>query len=54
MGKINLDPRVFYGILVVVAIVAALLVFKAADSKQKAPLPDPNMFKMKSAQTTHV
>jgi hypothetical protein len=53
MSKLSIDPKVFYGILAVVAVIAVLLVFKGANANQKVPLPDPNMFKTKSAQTAH-
>jgi len=53
MAKISIDPRVFFAILAVVAVIAVVLVFKGASANQKVPLPDPNMFKVKSAQTPH-
>ena len=54
MQKISIDPKIFFGILAGVVAIAVFLVFRAADAKQKVPLPDPNMFKTKSAQTAHV
>jgi hypothetical protein len=51
MGKITLDPRAFYAILVVVVVVAAFLVIRGASANQSAPLPNPNMFKVGTAKT---
>ena len=42
--KVNLDPKVVAGVIGVVVVVAALLVFKGATTDQKAPLADPKMF----------
>lgn len=53
MGKLSVDPRAFFGILAVVVVIAVFLVFRAANANQKVPLPDPNMFKTKAAQTAH-
>jgi hypothetical protein len=53
MNKITIDSKAFFGILAAVVLVAAFFIFKAADAKQKVPLPDPNMFKTKAAQSAH-
>jgi len=53
MAKVSIDPRAFFGILAVVAAIAIFLTVRAASANQKVPLPDPNMFKAKSAQTAH-
>ena len=43
--KMNLDPKMIYGILGVVVLGLAFLIYKGADANQHTPLPDPNMFK---------
>jgi hypothetical protein len=45
MGKINVDPKAFYAIVAVVAVVTAFLVYRGADTNKQAPLPNPAMFK---------
>jgi hypothetical protein len=53
MSKISLDPKAFFGIVAVVVVVVLFFMIKAANTNQKVPLPDPNMFKTKSAQSPH-
>ncbi len=50
--NVSLSPKVMYTILAVVVVVAAALLYKAADTNPKTPLPDPNMFKAKQTQSS--
>jgi hypothetical protein len=49
--KIDFDPKVFYGIIAVVVVVAAFLVYRGATAQAVAPLPDAKMF-IKSGPAT--
>jgi hypothetical protein len=51
MKNIKLDARWFYAILAVVVVVSAVLMFRGAEAGQKAPLPDPNMFRSGAAKS---
>jgi hypothetical protein len=42
--KLNLDPKMFYGVVAVVVVGAAFLVFRGANSSPKVPLPDASHF----------
>jgi hypothetical protein len=51
MKNITLDARAFFAIVAVVVVVGAVWMFKAANTNQAAPLPDPNMFRSGTAKT---
>jgi hypothetical protein len=51
MKDITLDSKAFYAIVAVVVVVVAFLVYRGANATQKAPLPDPNMFRVGAAKT---